>query len=213
MNESRLKIVVATERERERLASGLNESLSIDVIGFGPIAAAVSTCRILATHSVTRVVLVGIAGSYDSSLAVGTACQFASVHSDGIGAGEGKDFISADQMGFSQLATFSHLPQGAEVLPLTTDAGVPARSSVVTVCSAAMDSNQVEKRGERFPDAVAEDMEGFGVALACAAFQVPCSIVRGISNVAGDRNKENWRIDAAMESASRVLNQILAASK
>ncbi len=45
-----------------------------------------------------------------------------------------------------------------------------------------------------FPDAMAEDMEGFGVALACRFAEVPLSIVRGFSNWVGDRNHSNWKV-------------------
>jgi futalosine hydrolase len=55
-------------------------------------------------------------------------------------------------------------------------------------------------------------MEGFAVAAACRLRGVPVAIVRGISNVAGDREPSRWRIDEALEAAAdRVLHVLEAA--
>ena len=59
-------------------------------------------------------------------------------------------------------------------------------------------------RRARFRDALAEDMEGFAVAFACALAGVPVSIVRGISNVVGDRDPAHWRIPAALAARARA---------
>ena len=59
---------------------------------------------------------------------------------------------------------------------------------------------------ERYPDAVAEGMEGFGVA--CAAGELPFGEIRAISNVVGPRDRAAWRIApalAALETAFRRL--------
>ena len=63
----------------------------------------------------------------------------------------------------------------------------------------------VHDRRLTFPDAVAEDMEGFSVAFACAMAGCQLSIVRGISNVAGDRDKAHWRITDALHAAADLL--------
>jgi futalosine hydrolase len=52
-------------------------------------------------------------------------------------------------------------------------------------------------------------MEGFAVAAACQLCDVPMTIVRGISNEAGDRDKENWQIQDAMNSAFSICQQII----
>jgi futalosine hydrolase len=52
-------------------------------------------------------------------------------------------------------------------------------------------------------------MEGFGVAFACALARVPCTIVRGISNVVGERDKRNWRIPDALAAARTLALELL----
>jgi futalosine hydrolase len=48
-------------------------------------------------------------------------------------------------------------------------------------------------------------MEGFAVALAARAFGVRLSVVRGISNVAGDRDQSRWRMREALTAARSVI--------
>jgi futalosine hydrolase len=48
-------------------------------------------------------------------------------------------------------------------------------------------------------------MEGFAVALAAQRFGVRLTIVRGISNVAGDRDQSRWRLGEALTAARAVI--------
>ena len=62
---------------------------------------------------------------------------------------------------------------------------------------------------EQYPGAVAEDMEGFAVALACRLTGVPLAIARGISNEVGDREFERWQIPAALDAAWIVVSDLI----
>jgi futalosine hydrolase len=59
---------------------------------------------------------------------------------------------------------------------------------------------------------MAEDMEGFGVALACRLLGVPLAIVRGISNEAGDREHARWQVPAALAAAADLAVRVLEES-
>ena len=52
-------------------------------------------------------------------------------------------------------------------------------------------------------------MEGFGVALACHLARVPLTIVRGMSNTAGDRDLAGWRVEDALAAAGELTVEIL----
>jgi futalosine hydrolase len=79
----------------------------------------------------------------------------------------------------------------------------------LSVCAAAADPIDVDLRLEQFPDASAEDMEGFGFAFACHQAGVPAHIIRGISNTAGVRDRAEWCIDEAAQSAARLFLSVL----
>jgi futalosine hydrolase len=158
--------------------------------GFGPIAAAATTAALLANLRPARVVLVGIAGSYDADahpLERAVACSAVAI--DGL-----------ETAGFQQAPGI-----GARIeLASKGDAAL-----LLTVMAPSSTPGEAAGRRERFPDAALEDMEGFGVALACTLARVPLAIVRGVSNVAGDRDRGRWKVRGALAAARAVAAGIL----
>jgi futalosine hydrolase len=211
-------ILVPTDYERRILDPFLgivpDDSTRVEVCGFGPVAAAARTCRLLAGHPARRVILVGIAGRLDDRLAIGSASRFTHVACHGIGAGSGGDFMGADALGWPQWPGDPPAPAHAigDVLPCSSNLGPPDRRRhlLLTSCAAAASEDDVRHRRRLHPDAAAEDMEGFGVALACRLCETPVDIVRGISNTAGDRERSRWRVSAALEAAAAVILSLMA---
>lgn len=107
---------------------------------------------------------------------------------------------------------FPHWPgdQATPRVDVKIDFDAQGRDLLVTVCAAAGSPAEVEARRTRHPDSLAEDMEGFGVALACALAAVPLVILRGASNDCGDLVIKNWRIPQALEAAPADLRDLLA---
>lgn len=188
-------LVVPTELELRALRVQCPEALSatrwkaIETVGFGPVVAAARAAASIARVRPERVVLVGIAGGY---VAETGAVVFGSVALDGVGAGEAGAFRSATELGFA-----SDAPARIEL----EDEG----PELLTVCSASADEEMAARRRARHPEAVAEDMEAFGVALGCEEFGVPLRVVRGISNRAGDRDHSRWTVDSALRAAGAAL--------
>ncbi len=168
-----------------------------------------------------RVLLVGICGTFDAErLPVGSAIEFDATAIEGIGAGEGATLAGPTALGFPQwpggekadaqpihdrIVLAGHV-ELAEEHALRD----PSKSALLlTTCAASASPDQARLRRERFPEALAEDMEGFAVALACALADVPCSIVRGVSNVVGDRDPAHWRIPSALGAARLCALDVL----
>lgn len=84
-----------------------------------------------------------------------------------------------------------------------------AAGTLLTSCSASADANEAEQRIKLYPDASAEDMEGFGVTVACHLNKTPITIIRGISNHVGNRDHNQWQIPAAMKSVAELLSQVI----
>lgn len=207
-------LLFPTELERRRFddLGGIPVGNALQAIaGFGPIAAAARTAQLLSSLRPRRVVLIGIAGAYDvDAHPVGTALEFDEVAIDGIGVGEGDTFQGPPALGFPQWpgSPGTRVEKIEERLPLAPAAqGKPGRL-LLSTCAASEDAAHAARRRARFPDALAEDMEGFGVALACALQGVPLRIVRGISNLVGDRDPTSWRIPAAIAVARRRVLEL-----
>ena len=201
-------ILVPTAGERDALtASGAwpTERVEMAIAGFGPVAAAARSAELIARHSPRRVLLLGIAGGYDvEQLPLGAASEFAWVAMSGIGAGEGTDALGPAELGFPQWPGHDGDGDGEAITDrVSLSAAREGAPGLVTVCSASHTPESASRRAARFPGALAEDMEGFGVALACAIASVPLRIVRGIANRAGDRDRDGWCIPRALV-ATRV---------
>jgi futalosine hydrolase len=183
--------------------------LRIELCGFGPIAAAARAAHLVATCKPASVMLVGIAGSFDDRLMIGQAYRFHEVASYGIGVGSGSDFQPAAAVGWPQWPG-----DPATGLDAVGDrlgrSGATAGRVLLTACAASAGPADVALRRELIPDAVAEDMEGFGVALACELAGVPWTIIRGISNRAGDRDHSRWRVEPALAAATALVLETLA---
>jgi len=197
-----LLLLVPTALELERLndQGGFDPALArVEVCGFGPVAAAARTATLLERHAPARALLVGIAGTFDeAALPVGEATIFGAVALDGVGAGEGEDWIAPPALGFPQWPGSSDTTPHPIADRIELEAQGPL---LLSTCAASGTPSHAAARRSRFEEAVAEDMEGFAVALACALARVPLTIVRGISNVVGDREASAWRIPAALAAA------------
>lgn len=214
-------VLVPTAVEERRLEDhgGFEAGLGIVALcGFGPIAAAARTAELLAALRPSRVVLVGIAGTFDPELLpIGRALAFDAVAVEGIGAGEGRTLAGPTALGFPQWPGVggSQAIHDRIVLARSHERDPvrlrdPARTALLlSTCAASASAAQAAVRRERFPEALAEDMEGFAVAFACALAGVPCQIVRGISNVVGDREPAHWRIPAALAAARLCALDVL----
>lgn len=176
-----------------------------ELCGFGPVSAAARTAHCLAELRPDRVILVGVAGSLDLARApLESARLFARVHLDGVGAGAGADFLPPSRLGFPQWDG-PPAPVGDAL-----DLAPGGAGELVTVCAAAASALEARARRERYPEALAEDMEAFGVALACHLAGLPLAVVRGISNAAGERRRETWRVRAALAAARGLALEWLA---
>ncbi len=204
-------VLVPTEIERRHLTRhrGFGVDAPCELCGFGPVAAAARARDAIAAHEPERVILVGIAGTFNpGGLPVGTAAVFPSVLMHGVGVGVAS-FVPAAALGYLHWPRRGDdPPDGPEALALAHPVP-PAAGPLLTVCTASAAETEARERRTLFPAAVAEDMEGFAVALACRLAEVPLVIVRGISNAVGDRRFERWQIPEALDAAHLVAADLL----
>ncbi len=192
-------MVTAVGAERDAVAAGWPGP--VEVVGVGPAAAAAATARLLATGDHRAVLCAGIGGGFPGRIAVGgTALATESIAAD-LGADSPDGFLPLSELGFGPTR---HPVDGAlrdrlhEVLPQAV-AGPILTVSTVTGTAAGTAALQA-----RHPEAVAEGMEGFGVATAAAGAGVPFAELRTISNRIGPRERSAWRIPAALAALTEV---------
>lgn len=213
----RTLILVPTDLERRVLDPLVTPALGrdgrVELCGFGPVAAAARTALVVGRHKPARVLLVGIAGRLDEQLSLAAAYYFSQVACFGVGVGSGDQFLPAGVVGWPQWPgdAADGSPAIGDVIDLgTTAASAAADRLLLTACAASATPADVQARRQVYPAAVAEDMEGFAVAFACRLAGVPCQVVRGISNTAGDREQGRWQTQAALEAAGRLAAEVIA---
>lgn len=215
MQSMRTLLLVPTQFERRIVEAVVAPAIvpddRLELCGFGPVAAAARTAALLARHRPERVVLVGIAGRLDDGLALGSAHRFARVACFGVGIGSRDDFVPAGMLGWPQWPGDGHdgSPPIGDVIDCGSAASAATTRLLLSACAASASPDDVRARRHCFPDAVAEDMEGFAVACACRLQGVPVAIVRGISNAAGDRDQSRWHSAAALRAAGELARHVI----
>lgn len=208
-----LLVLVPTELELARIEDqgGLARAgVRVEICGFGPVAAAARCAALLERHAPAAVLLVGIAGSFDPARwPVGTAASFECAAIEGIGVGEGERLLAPPALGFPQWPARDGARAIHDRVELRPAPHGTRAALLLSTCAASDSAEQAALRRRRFAEAAGEDMEGFAVALACQLAGVPCTIVRGFSNVVGERDPARWRIPAALAAARELARGVL----
>ena len=75
--------------------------------------------------------------------------------------------------------------------------------------AAAVHPAEAGERATQFPGAVAEEMEAFAVGLAARLYGVRLTVIRGLSNVAGETDHAVWRTAEALAAAQDLLIRVV----
>lgn len=199
----RVLVVTAVEPERRAVLRGLSaagDAVVVEVGGVGSAAVAATTARVLAQQRFDAVVSAGIGGGINVATG-GTVIATSSVAAD-LGADSPDGFLSLDELGFGT-ATIAADPDlvaaATKALPHAVAGPVLTVSTVTGTLAGTRDLIA------RHPHAVAEAMEGFGVATAAMQAGVPFVELRAISNPVGPRDRAAWRIGDALEGLSEAF--------
>jgi futalosine hydrolase len=200
------RLLVVTAVDAEAKAVGSHDGVDVLVSGAGPAAAAAATAVALSANNYTLVVSAGIAGGFaplqPGELAVASDIVFAD-----LGAETPDGFATATTLGF-----------GANIHPVDpllasrlAAASGATTGTILTVATVTGSAQRAEELQRRYPDVVAEAMEGFGVAEAATRYGVAFAEIRAISNTVGPRERDSWRIGDALAALSRGIEAIVRA--
>jgi len=197
-------VLVPTRLELQHLERlGGFPGLRVERCGFGPVAAAARTAELLARAPARRLLLIGIAGTYrPRTRPVGSAMRPSAVRLEGVGVARGATLLAPSALGFPQWEE-----RGLAVRERLALAG--GRGELLTVCAASGSPADARRRAKSHARAELEDMEAFGVALAARLARVPLDVVRGVSNVAGDRDLRRWDVRGALLAAHALALELL----
>ncbi|MEH0931037.1 futalosine hydrolase [Micromonospora sp. CPCC 205558] len=202
-----LLVVTAVPAEADAVRAGLTDgTVTVTPIGVGPAIAGAATARLLALAEAAgrpyrAVVSAGVAGGFTGRAEVGdTVLGTASIAAD-LGAESADGFIPVDELGMppALLGAGSRVPADPGLLA-TLRAALPTATTgpVLTVSTVTGTTASTDELRRRHPEAVAEAMEGYGVAVAAAQAGLPFAELRTISNPIGPRDRDAWRLREAL---------------
>jgi futalosine hydrolase len=213
--------VTAVAAERDAVLAGLGSlGVAVDdaiprepdgrvhvlVGGVGAATAAARTATALGragslTVRYDGVLSLGIAGAYPGRAVIGDTVIGSRTVAADLGADSPAGFLTMADLGFGSDTVDADADLTARLATLMPDHVAGPILTLQTVTGTAIRAAELS---ERHPDAVAEAMEGFGVAVAASLHHLAFAEVRTVSNLVGPRDRAAWRIGAALEALTRA---------
>ncbi|MDR7074383.1 futalosine hydrolase [Fictibacillus barbaricus] len=212
----RILIMTSVSAEREAILRGIGETdrYDVELAGVGPVSAGIQTVKALSAGEYDLVINMGIAGGFAGKADPGSLVIADEIVSADLGAESPEGFIPLDELGFGASTRVKVDEQlVASLSEALNEARIPVQSgAILTLSTVTGTADTTTDLMSREPRAVAEAMEGYGVAKAAEEFGVPVLEIRSISNHIGPRDRSAWRMKEAfgtLEAASRVIVEVL----
>ena len=185
------------------IVSATKEELTLDcnnhlVTGVGMVATAIAVTKELSKNHYDLVINVGVGGSFNRSLEVGSVVEVVEDYISELGAQDGNRFLSPLEMDIDM----NYKIQMPERTHLSKVIGI-------TVNTVHGEDLSIMKIVHRLNPQV-ESMEGAACMLACKEANIPCVQIRAISNFVEKRNKSNWNIPLAIQKLNKELELFIA---
>ncbi|NGO14707.1 futalosine hydrolase [Streptomyces sp. HC44] len=210
----RILVATAVPAERDAVARAFTAAThrtTYDVlaVGVGSAAAAASTATALTTAALTGnpyglVVSAGIGGGFQPEAPLGSLVLSDEITVVDLGAETPDGFVPVTELGFGAV---SHRPPESLVREVAAVTGART-GTVLTVNTVTGSAERAAELRRRHPRALAEAMEGFGVAEAAAAHTVPVLELRAVSNPVGPRDRAAWRIGDALAALTEAFGKL-----
>lgn len=195
-------VCVSTELE----GALLKPHLPVLITGVGAVNAAIALTQFLERQGARAILSCGIGGTYPgSALQLATAVWAASECYGDLGAASTNGFLDMRALGFPVIPGASPI---YNTLPVTLRPRDTIALPFVTV-NTCTGSDAAAREIEARTRGAVETMEGAAIAHVAAVYGIPMGEVRGISNLAGNRDREVWRVkDAAAAAQEALLHSI-----
>ena len=199
---SDIVVCVATALEGEELPRSVGRTgITLIRTGVGPVNAAFALTRCLARSSPRAIIACGVGGAYPGSgLALGDVVAAESETYGDLGATSPDGFLDMQALGFPVIdqtpPLFNRLP--LDLFPAT-------RRVPFVTCSACTGTDEQAQALVARTGGAVESMEGAALVHVARLSRIPVGEIRGISNIAGRRDRAAWRIAEAAAGARRAL--------
>lgn len=173
------------------------ETFDVLITGVGMVATAFALGQTLST-SYNLVLNVGIAGSFDIKIELGSLVEITDDTFAELGAEDHENFITLPELGFGEnsFTATSNVALGLKKVKAITVNKVHGYTQSITKTQAQFKAD-------------VESMEGAAVFYACNKLNIAAKQVRAISNYVEPRNRANWQIGLALNNLNQWLINFL----
>ncbi|UCG77397.1 MAG: futalosine hydrolase [Nitrospirota bacterium] len=193
---------------------GIRE-VSLMISGIGKVNAAHASTVLIDRFKPSRMINFGIGGGYKGSgLKIGdVAVSEMEIYADE-GIMSSKGFSGIEKIGIPLVSTkkerlFNRFPADKSLLKKAVAIkGISGKGRFLTVSSVSGDSKRAAQLRRMF-GGICENMEGAAVFHVARIHGIAPLAIRGISNVAGDRDKRKWNIKEASLNCQSVLAELI----
>ena len=204
----RILIVAATGFEVESLklkvknqAQDLGfKTIDFLITGAGMVPTAFALGQHLANNKYDLAINLGIAGSFNKTIALGDIVEIIEDDFAELGAEDDEDFITIDKLGFGESSFRA-------TYPLPADLNVK-KANAITVNTVHGNDGSIKKLSNRI-NAQIESMEGAAFFYACREVALPCLQIRAVSNYVEKRNRDAWQIGLAIKNLNTFATAFL----
>ena len=206
-------ITAATSMElaslQEQLKDNPKLSIQYSVTGVGAISTVYHLMELLKKEKFELMIQVGIAGSFDNGLSLGTAVNIEKELLAEMGVQENNEYKDIFSL---NLADRNERPfsDGGLLNPyqhLLSKSGL-INTIAVTNNSITTDAIIIDRYKYKYMASI-ESMEGAAFHYVGIMQSIPFIQIRGISNYVGERNKQNWKIKEALYAATDACHLLL----
>jgi len=176
------------------------------ITGVGMVATAFALGRHLVSNQYDLVVNLGIAGSFDRTIALGDVIEITEDTFAELGAEDDNTFLSIEKMGFGQ-GTYLPSTKLSNLYNLFNTFNLKT-AKAITVNTVHGNEASIKKVTERLNPQL-ESMEGAAFFYACNQMNVPCIQIRAVSNYVEKRNRDNWEIGLAIKNLNTFALEFL----
>ena len=201
-------LVFPTENEaaQSRCYMPLHSEIELLITGVGILSTAYTLTARLAQGNVERVIMAGIAGSYDTDkFPLGSVVEVASEQLIDMGREEGEKFVDLFDMGL-QYADTPPFRRKLLLNPAPCSSLPQVAGGTVNCCSGTKEI--IAARRAHHIDI--ESMEGAALHYVCLQQNIAFGQIRSVSNSISEREKQVWDIPLALHRLHQVLPAILS---
>ena len=200
----KILLVVATRAEIVTLIENFNlprgdfltsEDFDVLITGVGMTATAFALGQRL-SNKYNLVLNLGIAGSFEREIPLGTLLNIKSDEFAELGAEDNNRFLTIEQLGFGK-GSYNAINN------LLNDSLTSLKKvKGITVNRVHGNKKSIDDIVKRL-NPTSESMEGAAVLYCCEQLAIPCLQIRSISNYVEPRNRENWQIGLAIANLNK----------